>query len=110
MPATKGTPVSPVTVIMDTEERQVSIEGEPESKSQRVILPSKYRHRYALGIPDYLDFLLQSDPERFTYFRDYLLVSEKLDSSINSKPMSSYLSKDSNPQPDKNREFDGKAL
>ena len=74
MPATKGTPVSPVTVIIDTEERHVSIEGEPISKSERVVLPAAHRDRYILSIRDNFESLLQLDAERFNSLCSYLHV------------------------------------
>ena len=74
MPATKRKPVPPVTVIIDTEERHISIEGEPESKSERVVLPPSYRDRYLLSIRDNFESLLRLDTERFNSLCSYLHV------------------------------------
>ena len=74
MPATKGNPVSPITVIIDTEEQHVSIEGEPASKSERVVLPPSYRDRYLLSIRDNFESLLRLDTERFNSLCSYLHV------------------------------------
>ena len=65
MPATKGNPVSPVTVIIDTEEQHVSIEGEPASKSERVILPKAHRNQYARSLLENFKSLVQLGPQRF---------------------------------------------
>ena len=74
MPAIKGKPATPVTVIMDTEEQHVSIEGEPASKSERVVLPPSYRDRYLLSIRDNFESLLRLDTERFNSLCSYLHV------------------------------------
>ena len=74
MPATKGNPVSPITVIIDTEEQHVSIEGEAASKSERVVLPPSYRDRYLLSIRDNFESLLRLDTERFNSLCSYLHV------------------------------------
>ena len=74
MPATKGNPVSPITVIIDTEEQHVSIEGEPASKSERVVLPPSHRDRYILSIRDNFESLLRLDSERFNSLCRYLHV------------------------------------
>ena len=74
MPAIKGKPATPVTVIMDTEERHISIEGEPESKSERVVLPPSYRDSYLLSIRDNFESILRLDTERFNSLCSYLHV------------------------------------
>ena len=74
MPATKGTPVPPVTVIIDTQELHVSIEGEPASKGERVALPRSYRDRYLLNIRDNFESILELDSDRFNSLCRYLHV------------------------------------
>ena len=74
MPATKGNPVSPVTVIIDTEERHISIEGEPESKSERVILPAHYVNQYSLAFRRNFGSVQQLDRQRFMSLYAYLQV------------------------------------
>ena len=74
MPAIKGKPATPVTVIMDTEERHISIEGEPESKSERVVLPPSYRDSYLLSIRDNFESILRLDSEHFNSLCSYLHV------------------------------------
>ena len=74
MPTVKGKAVAPVTVILDTEERHVSIEGEPKTKSERVVLPPSYRDRYILSIRDNFESLLELDSERINSLCRYLRV------------------------------------
>ena len=74
MPTVKGKAVAPVTVILDTEERHVSIEGEPKTKSERVVLPPSHRDRYILSIRDNFESLLRLDSERFNSLCRYLHV------------------------------------
>ena len=74
MPAIKGKAVAPVTVILDTEERHVSIEGEPKTKSERVVLPPSHRDKYLLSIRDNFESILRLDSERFNSLCSYLHV------------------------------------
>ena len=74
MPATKGNPVSPVTVIIDTEERHISIEGEPESKSEQVILTAHYVNQYSLAFRRNFGSVQQLDRQRFMSLYAYLQV------------------------------------
>ena len=74
MPTVKGKAVAPVTVILDTEERHVSIEGEPKTKSERVILPKAYRDQYVVSILDNFKALVQLGPPRFHSLFEYLQV------------------------------------
>ena len=50
MPAMRGKPAPPVVAIIDTDERHVSIEKEPASKSGRTVLPEDFRAMYLDGI------------------------------------------------------------
>lgn len=74
MPTVKGKPVPPVTVIIDPEEQHVSIEGEPASKSERVILPKAHRDQFARSLLDNFKALVQLGPHRFNPLFEYLQV------------------------------------
>ena len=74
MPAIKGKPVPPVTVIIDPEEQHVSIEGEPASKSEQVILTAHYVNQYSLAFRRNFGSVQQLDRQRFMSLYAYLQV------------------------------------
>ena len=72
MPAMRGKPAPPVVAIIDTEERHVSIENEPESKSGRAFLPVDYRAMYLNGICDNMRTIRRLSPNRRIPLQRYL--------------------------------------
>ena len=72
MPAMRGKPAPPVIAIIDTEERHVSIEDEPASKSYRVVLPEDYRAMYLDGIRDNMPSIRGLSPRRRIPLQRYL--------------------------------------